>query len=555
MAGAAGVTSLWTPIGKEADAYNSMMERAAFLDVPRRDLLNVVKRFPTGSVAKGNDQVIARRCCWTAWVLYKENLDSAAVLAQKALELCDSSAYPYDHARFSLMNADILRIHGNLAEAYSIYRDKIALLKKFGERMWVGRALVCIGAIMQDLGEYHESLRNYEEAQAIFSEIGSEACVTKNRLNIANIHYMLGNQKKAMECLDGLEDNHLVVSDSIYLANLLVSRFYISEYTDSTAALKAYEISRNMANDHLSVLTHLTMAMLRHSQNNNREGVFYLDSSLRVAERLEDLSNERRILEGLEECYTALGMADSAYIFHSRWKTLNDSLFHHERNDRLRKSEHLATINRYERRIMEEAQASRWRMTLTLSVGGSLLVILGLSLWLMWMWRQGSETARRLKEEENQRLVLLNRQYQMEIEAKEKELTSTTMLMAKKNMQLKELASQIELMEKDGVTSDTDLLKQTISRQLTADDDWRYFKHRFDKVHPGFFTAVKERYPGLSKTDLRLCAYIRVGMSAKEIARIMSVKPETVNTSRYRIRKKMDLPSDVSLEATLERFS
>lgn len=95
-------------------------------------------------------------------------------------------------------------------------------------------------------------------------------------------------------------------------------------------------------------------------------------------------------------------------------------------------------------------------------------------------------------------------------------------------------------------------LKQTIMEQLTADDDWRYFKLRFEKVHPGFFERMKDCYPALSRTELRLCAYIRVGMTAKEIAQVLSVKPDTVNTSRYRIRKKMQLAPDASLEAAIE---
>ena len=43
-------------------------------------------------------------------------------------------------------------------------------------------------------------------------------------------------------------------------------------------------------------------------------------------------------------------------------------------------------------------------------------------------------------------------------------------------------------------------------------------------------------------------------MSAKEIAQLLPVKPETINTSRYRIRKKMEIPSDVTLETRLEQF-
>ena len=543
----------WPGIDSDTDAYDSLMERAAFLDVPRRDLLNVVKVFPNETLLQSNRQTTARKYFWKAWVLYRENPDSAAVLSRMAMQLCDSAAYPYDHMRFSLMQADIFRIHGKLAEAYATYRDKLILLRKFGDRMWEGKVYVSIGALMQELGEYHEAMRNFEEGQALFKAIGSEACSTKNRINIANIHYLLGDKQAALDCLEGLEENSFVVADSIYLANVLVSRFRISDCSDSLAVVRAYDISRHLSNDHLSVLTMISMGMLRFLQHNYTESKSLLSKALDIAIRLEDFSSLREILAGLEECCRELGMAEEADTFHARWREINDSLYHHERNDRIRHTEHLATINRYERRIAEESQAARWRLTLAVSVGSFLLIILALSLWLMWMWRRRSESERRLKEEENQRLTLLNRQYSLEIEAKEKELASTTLLMAQKNTQLKDLSRQIERLEEEGMASiHTDPLKQTITRQLNADDDWRYFKLKFDKVHPGFFEMMKERYPALSKTDMRLCAYIRVGMTAKEIAQVLSVKPDTVNTSRYRIRKKMQLHPDASLEDAIE---
>ncbi len=543
----------WSGIDSDTDAYDIMMERAAFLDVPRRDLLNVVKGFSNSAFTSRNNQTTARKCFWKAWVLYKENPDSAAALSRRALQLCDSSAYPYDHLRFSLLQADIYRLHGRLAEAYATYRDKLVLLRKFGDRMWEGKVYITIGALMQELEEYHEAMRNYEEGQQLFKEIGSEACSTKNRINIANIHYLLGDKQAALECLDGLEENSFVVADSIYLANVLVSRFRISDCSDSLAVVRAYDISRHLSNDHLSVLTMMSMGMLRYLQHNYQESKQFLSNAFEIARRLEDFSSQRDILERLEDCSHSLGQLEEAEMFHTRWKALNDSLFHHERNDRIRRAEHLATINRYERRIAEESQVARWRFTLAVSIGGFLLIILALSLRLMWMWRKRTESERRLKEEENERLTLLNRQYSLEIEAKEKELASTTLLMAQKNMQLKDLSRQIERMEEDGMASvHTDPLKQTITSQLNADDDWRFFKLRFDKVHPCFFEMMKERYPSLSKTDLRLCAYIRVGMTAKEIAQVLSVKPDTVNTSRYRIRKKMHLAPEASLEDTIE---
>lgn len=547
--------SFWTSIPGDSDAYEEMMERAAFLDVPRRDLLSVVKGYPDAISSGRKRQQLARSCFWKSWVLFREDPDSSAVLSERALQLCDSAAYPYDHLRFSIMRADILRTRGNFAEAYAIYRDKLSQLQKYGDRFWQGKVYVAIGTLMQELGEFHEAMRNFREGESFFKNAGSDACVTKNRINIANLLYMLGHKEEALSVLDKFDDNPYVQADSIYLANVLVSKFAISDNTDSMAALRALDISRRVSNDALSVLTMTTVGLLRAAQGDATRGIALLDSALVVAERIGDIASLRTILQGLDEGYRALGYPERAGVFHQRWRVISDSLYTHERIDRVRRAEHLATINRYERRMAEEQESSRWRMRLILLVGAALLIIAALLLRLMWMWRRRADTERRLKEEENERLKLLNRQYSMEIEAKEKELASNTLLMSQKNTQLKDLARQIEEMEENMESGQADSLKEVISRQLSADDDWRYFQLRFEKVHPGFFDIMRQRYPSLSRTDLRLCAYIRVGMTAKEIAQVLSVKPDTVNTSRYRIRKKMNLPPDASLEAIIASIS
>ena len=109
--------------------------------------------------------------------------------------------------------------------------------------------MVAIGALMQQLEEYHEAMRNFRECEEIFMAVGSEACATKNRINIANIQYLLGDSQGALETLDGLDTNRYTLSDSIYLANVLVSKFRISECADSSSVLRALDISRSLGND------------------------------------------------------------------------------------------------------------------------------------------------------------------------------------------------------------------------------------------------------------------------------------------------------------------
>ena len=72
---------------------------------------------------------------------------------------------------------------------------------------------------------------------------------------------------------------------------------------------------------------------------------------------------------------------------------------------------------------------------------------------------------------------------------------------------------------------------------IKGDDEWTRFKIHFDSVHPDFFTKLKNISAELTENDLRLCAYLRIGMRAKDIASTLSVSPASVNTNRYRIRK------------------
>jgi FixJ family two-component response regulator len=69
----------------------------------------------------------------------------------------------------------------------------------------------------------------------------------------------------------------------------------------------------------------------------------------------------------------------------------------------------------------------------------------------------------------------------------------------------------------------------------------------FDMIHSNFLSRLKERFPDLSSNDLKLCAYLKMNLTSKEIAQLMSITIKAVEVSRYRLRKKMQIPSDMPL--------
>lgn len=548
-----GQKVLWASLGGESEAFDSMMEKAAFLDVPRRDLVGVAAKISPTSMAANRRQQTARIKHWQSWILAAEYPDSALTLEKSAIELCDSAQYPYDHLRFSIGLAEIYRMRGRLAEAYFICRTKTDILQSFGDRFWEAKSLVLIGRVMQDLNELHEAKWYFDKAQSIFLEIGSTSCATKNRINLANITYMLGEKEKSLGLLHNLELEECVASDSIYLANVLVSRFSISDCEDERAAVTAWEVASRLSNIPLSMIASQSMGKLMLIHKDYEKASSFLNKAYDLSVMLHFYPEQWNCLKGLEECYAERGLADSAAWCRDMIVSLNDSLYHLDKVESLRKQEHLATILRYENEIKESRQQHVWRQRVLICVGISLFLLLsGLSA-ILWLSRRKAEIDRRLQAEINERLSLENVQQRMEIEAKEKELTSNALLMAQNNTKLKELADKIREMESKGeiISTGGSVLSNTISDELSAEDDWHFFKLRFEEVYPEFFAALRDAFPRLSQTEERLCAYIRVGLTAKEMAQLMSVKPDTINTSRYRIRKKMQLGPTESLEQRL----
>ncbi|WP_240408998.1 helix-turn-helix and ligand-binding sensor domain-containing protein [Flavobacterium psychrotrophum] len=152
-----------------------------------------------------------------------------------------------------------------------------------------------------------------------------------------------------------------------------------------------------------------------------------------------------------------------------------------------------------------------------------------------------------IKELENEQELMRvkNDQLQQEFENKNRELAVSTMNLIKKN----ELLSTI----KDDLKKTTEGDKSfksvitTINKNINEDDTWDMFKEAFNNADKDFLKKIKKAHPALTPNDLRLCAYLRLNLSSKEIAPLLNISVRSVEIKRYRLRKKMDLLHELSL--------
>lgn len=108
---------------------------------------------------------------------------------------------------------------------------------------------------------------------------------------------------------------------------------------------------------------------------------------------------------------------------------------------------------------------------------------------------------------------------------------------------LYEIINSKELIEKEKIKKINTELKTLISSNYNWDD----FKIQFEKVHPKFFDYLHQQFPNLTTTAHRHIAYIKIGMTTKEIAKLLNITPASVQKSRVRLKKKLNLTKDDDL--------
>jgi len=153
-----------------------------------------------------------------------------------------------------------------------------------------------------------------------------------------------------------------------------------------------------------------------------------------------------------------------------------------------------------------------------------------------------------IKELENEQelMKIKNQQLEQDFESKNRELAVSTMNLIKKNELLSMIKDDLKK-NSEGSERSVKSVITTINKNINEDDTWDMFKEAFNNADKDFLKKVKKAHPLLTPNDLRLCAYLRLNLSSKEIAPLLNISVRSVEIKRYRLRKKMDLSHELGL--------
>lgn len=192
-------------------------------------------------------------------------------------------------------------------------------------------------------------------------------------------------------------------------------------------------------------------------------------------------------------------------------------------------------------------------------------IALCFAVYALERWYRHRLTKQKIKLMHEQQLELEQIQLQNEnallqstIQNKTKELASSAMSIVEKNeilMKIKDTLNEVK--QEAGASFPSKYYQRLINaidQHLDSDQDWLLFETNFNEVHEQFFKKLKVDFPELTVSDLRLAAYLKMGLSSKELAPLFNISLRGVENKRYRLRQKMNLSAEENLVEFLLKY-
>jgi len=161
-------------------------------------------------------------------------------------------------------------------------------------------------------------------------------------------------------------------------------------------------------------------------------------------------------------------------------------------------------------------------------------------------------------EAEKELIKIRNEKLRLNIKLKNKELVNSTYETIHKNEILIQLINELKEISNKATNEENrhqlKMMLKRIRKEINNDKQWQIFETNFESVHEEFLKRIKIAFPDLTPRELKLCAYLRMNKSSKEISILMNISVRGVEISRYRLRKKLDLNREVNLTDFILKF-
>ena len=498
--------------------------------------------------------------------------------------------------------------------ALSHYHNALEILEDIGAYDEYITTISNIGTVHFNNGSYEKAIKYYEETLEYDIAEGHnyEASVTENNIGKVyqawgkhvpalayfknSLDYAVQTEDTALEAIRlsnlgmlyldmGKSDMALsMLNRALYLDSLRNNELKVairkSELSRIFAGSKDYENAINLSCDALKffkkagisesvVIVYIDLGRYYKSLGEFEKSAENYKKGAREAVRITSNKMLMDAYNGLSELFQLYGDYKQAFMYQRQADSLNKLLFNEQSYKQLANFEikyHTRETELENVLLKNEIEKRRIRVIL-LSIGVlSLIIIIGLLIRVNTLNRrslkqqlQVAEYEKAEKERERahyedkvfaeKQINRLQREkYDTEIAHKNQLLVNSTVGLVQKNDVLSQLKEKVKSLPSDDHTKE---IFELIRDNIDQDQNWKKFRVEFTSIHPRFFDNLTAKFPDLSDNNIQLCAYLRINLSSKEVANLMSISVSSVNKNRQRLRKKLQLEAETNLSEFL----
>ena len=445
--------------------------------------------------------------------------------------------------------AGIYAAKGNFKLAITNSLKAVRILEKANKPIRLADALSNLADHELSLKDFKKSLEHKTRALSIYRDNDDKYYETTALNDIGNTYYYLEDYDNALDYLKkGLD-----AANALDLVD--IKRVLLDNLGKTYIATKDYDHALENLNQSLKIADE-TEQNYRKSEILNNLGTLYnetnqplkalkaFNEAIALGEKFENSEALVNSHHNRSNTFVSLNQPQQALDDFKKYTTLKDSIFSKEKTQQI---EELRTIYETEKKEQEIINQKNAIEILNIKNKNNNLQRILLALGLIFALIAVYAFYQR-----NKRYKLAKEHAEADLEFKTKELTTHALHLAKKNEVLNDLKQKAKILKAD---ADADpgyqMLIQTINFDLQDDNNWENFSKYFEQVHKGFNNKAQALYPNVTKNDLRLMALLKMNLSSKEIANILNISSDGIKKARQRLRKKMAIDSNESLEAVV----
>lgn len=458
---------------------------------------------------------------------------------------------PYYKSVALLNKGNSLRELGNYKEALEAHLKSLKITESISNNKEnIAISYWNIGNLQGDIGNIEESTAYYKKSKKLFKELESESDTIILNLNIAQNLNDTSREREAIPLFKDAIGFFKKVNATRDLGKIYENLGICYKNLDSLNVSlnyfnKSLEIAKNNKETMVIGSNMRRIGQIYLKQNKANTALEYLKQSLAYSEETGAQNEMAENYLSLAEAYSNVGNYKAAFNSQLKYTNIHEKILNAENIEKMNEleikyqstqKEKELLIKNNEIKILDERKQKAESQRLFLLI--SLLGIVALALSVVYGLRQ------KMKRNKTEREKL-----DASLQFKEKELTTHALHLAHKNEVLLDLKSQLkDLKTESGNTRQYQNIINNINLDINNDGNWEQFRTYFEEVHKDFNATVMKKFPEVSANDLRLMALLKMNLSSKEIASILNISPEGVKKARYRLRKKLNLSTEESLQ-------